>query len=55
MEGFFLWLFRDKKPKGKFISSFIAKVIGFFVLKKHVNKNAKTIDGKKKTKHKKFK
>jgi hypothetical protein len=52
---FFLWLFHYKKPKGKFILSFITKVIGFSALKKLVNKNAKSIGGKEGTKHKKFK
>jgi hypothetical protein len=55
MEGFFLWLFCDKQPKGKFILSFIAEVIGFSTLKKLVNKNAKSIGGKEGTKHGKFK
>lgn len=55
MEGFFLWLFCDKKPKGKFILSFFAEVIGFSVLKKLVNKNTKLICGKGRTKHEKFK
>jgi hypothetical protein len=37
MEGFFLRLFRDKKPKRKFILNPIAKVIGFYILIKDVN------------------
>ncbi len=55
MEGFFLWLFCDKNPKGKFILNFIAKVIGFSTLKKPMNKNAKSTCGKERTKHGKFK
>jgi hypothetical protein len=37
MEGLFIWLFCDKKPKRKFILSLIVEVIGFSILKKDVN------------------
>jgi len=44
-----------KKLERKFILSLVAKVIGFFDLKKAMNKDIKSIIRGKKTKHKKSK
>jgi hypothetical protein len=55
MEFFFLWLFHDKKPIGKLILNPTIQFIGFFALKKFVNKDAKSTCGKEGTKHGKFK
>jgi hypothetical protein len=48
-------LFRDKKPKGKFILNLTAEVIGFHTLKTIINKDAKSTSGEEGTKHKKSK
>jgi hypothetical protein len=55
MEFFFLWLFHDKKPIGKFILNPTIQLIGFFALKKIVNKDAKSTCVKEGTKHMKCK
>ncbi len=47
--GFFLCLFRKKKPKGKYVLSCIAKVVGYSSLKKDtIGKSAKAIEGQEK-------
>jgi hypothetical protein len=48
-QGFFLHLFREKKPKGKFILSPTTKVVGYFTLKKYrTRKNVETIEEQEK-------
>ncbi len=55
MKRFFLQLFCDKKPRGKFILNPTIQFIGFSTLKKTMNRDAKSTCGKEGTNHGKFK